>query len=504
MAGACIGFCLMIILGSAAERTSTNEYCASCHFHPESTASWKQSKHYNGSTGVKTDCISCHLPPRGDSKFLRAKAVTGGKDLWSSITKKKEEIDWDSKGEVEYASKIVYNSSCKSCHHNLYPEGISDDGIIAHLYYDEHEDDLGLQCISCHLDAGHYIPGYQHKKMSFTPQASSGPVFQCAAEVQTFSDFTETIPATSASLVMRAIPGGSFTMGSPEGEFMRKSDEGPERKVRLSPFWMAEVEVTWDLYWAFLSETLSEGRIDPEEVMRHNSRDDIDAVTGPTPAFGTPDQLWGMGQRPAITMTHYAAEVFCKWLSLKTGKHYRLPTEAEWEYAARAGSSGAYFFEGEPKRLSKASLRSKLFGSDTTHIASYAIYEANSRSRSAEPSEVKPNSFGLKNMLGNVMEYCSDWYAPDAYLSLQDGCLDPQGPASGQEHVVRGGAYNSDAADLRCAARSHTRHDAWLRTDPQNPKSIWWYSDIKGIGFRVVCDVPQEIIKSHNNEQINQ
>jgi formylglycine-generating enzyme required for sulfatase activity len=91
------------------------------------------------------------------------------------------------------------------------------------------------------------------------------------------------------------------------------------------------------------------------------------------------------------------------------------------------------------------------------------------------------------------MEYCSDWYAENAYASLEDGELNPMGPKSGSEHVVRGGLYTSDAADLRSAARNHTEHDAWLKTDPQQPKSIWWYSDVKGIGFRVVCEVPDEI-----------
>ena len=96
-------------------------------------------------------------------------------------------------------------------------------------------------------------------------------------------------------------------------------------------------------------------------------------------------------------------------------------------------------------------------------------------------------------MLGNVMEYCSDWYAEDAYSALKDGAVDRKGPAEGTEHVVRGGLYNSDAADVRSASRAATAHDAWLKTDPQKPKSIWWYSDIKGIGFRVVCDLPETI-----------
>lgn len=77
---------------------------------------------------------------------------------------------------------------------------------------------------------------------------------------------------------------------------------------------------------------------------------------------------------------------------------------------------------------------------------------------------------------------------------ISDGSYDPKGPENGEEFVVRGGAYSDDASRVRCAARNHTRNDDWLRTDPQNPKSIWWYSDIKGIGFRVVCDVPEGIL----------
>ena len=117
----------------------------------------------------------------------------------------------------------------------------------------------------------------------------------------------------------------------------------------------------------------------------------------------------------------------------------------------------------------------------------------NSKNRTQEPTKMKANPFGLKNMLGNVMEYCSDWYSENAYSQLQDGAVDPKGPESGTEHVVRGGYYTDDAANLRSASRGKTNHVEWLRTDPQNPKSIWWYSDIKGIGFRVVCEVPEGV-----------
>jgi formylglycine-generating enzyme required for sulfatase activity len=83
-------------------------------------------------------------------------------------------------------------------------------------------------------------------------------------------------------------------------------------------------------------------------------------------------------------------------------------------------------------------------------------------------------------MTGNVWEYTSDWYAGD-------------GVAPETEHVIRGGTYADDASGVRSASRSHSRHDAWLKTDPQQPKSIWWYSDVKAIGFRVVMEVPEGI-----------
>jgi formylglycine-generating enzyme required for sulfatase activity len=92
------------------------------------------------------------------------------------------------------------------------------------------------------------------------------------------------------------------------------------------------------------------------------------------------------------------------------------------------------------------------------------------------------------------MEYCSDWYADDAYSQLKDGAVDPKGPAEGTEHVVRGGNYSYDASAIRSAFRASTHHSDWLRTDPQNPKSIWWYSNVKGVGFRVVCDVPEGVV----------
>lgn len=492
LVGLVIGVSAMIVFNTFWVRSSSNDSCMSCHAHPESDASWKQSYHHNNGSGTKTDCAACHLPPKGTFKYARVKARMGVKDFWSHLTKDVETIDWTRKSELDYAQTIVYNESCKECHVNLYPEGITDEGITAHLYYDENEEKLNLQCISCHLDAGHYDPNYQHASLKSAPKLS-GIIHEKAAEVTEFKNFTETVPGTVASIRMIAVPGGEFLLGSPEDEPLRKEDEGPQKKVRVSPFFMGEYEVTWDQFWAFYTETMSEGRTPPSKIYANNSREDIDAVSGPTPPFGAPDQGWGMGDRPAITMTHYSAETFCQWLSLKTGRKYRLPTEAEWEYAARGGTSTPYFFEGNPKKFSNEGFLKNIFKPDTTGNNGFTIYANNSSNRSQEPSKVKANPFGLKNMLGNVAEYCADKYSEDAYKNIQDGALDPQGPSDGEEYVIRGGLYNSDAADLRSAARAHTQHDAWLKTDPQNPKSIWWYSDFKGIGFRVVCEVPEGV-----------
>lgn len=493
--GVAVGIAFAAGFHATYAKTSTNEYCMSCHVHTDADASWKQSVHVSNRSGTVTDCAACHLPPESmPGRRFAAKTRLGVKDMMAYMFKDSEKIDWEAKGELEHARKIVFNESCVSCHANLYPEGVSDEAVVAHLYYEEYEKKYKLQCISCHLDAGHYNPDYRHESMKTVPVAA-GPVYETRGELTSFADFTETIPGTTAAIKMIAIPGGSFTMGSPAGEPLRKADEGPQRTVELSPFFMAEIETTWDQFWAFYRETMSEGRTAPETVYANNSRDDIDAVSGPTPPFGAPDQGWGMGARPAITMTHYAAQTFCQWLSLKTGRKYRLPTEAEWEYAARGGTSYPYFFEGNPKKFSSEGLLKGIFKADTAGMARNVIYAANSGNKTHEPARVAANPFGLKNMLGNVMEYCSDWYSEDAYSALQEGAVNPRGPQSGTEHVVRGGSYASDAADVRCAARSHTEHDAWLRTDPQNPKSIWWYSDVKGIGFRVVCEVPQEIIE---------
>ena len=242
---------------------------------------------------------------------------------------------------------------------------------------------------------------------------------------------------------------------------------------------------------AFFRATGSQGRTEGQEVTKKN----VDAISGATPPWGAPDQGWGKGKRPAITMSWHAANVYCQWLSKVTGKKYRLPTEAEWEYACRGGTETPYFFPGDPKKFTSEGFLRKIFRPDTAVISSRVVYNMNSDGKTKEPGGMIPNPFGLKNMSGNVAEFCSDYYSPTAYLNDSTDMVNPQGPVRGSEHVIRGGSFKSDARDVRSAARDYTKTKAWLVTDPQMPKSIWWYSDCIDVGFRVVCEVDSSLGK---------
>jgi len=490
------GLLLFWIFEKTLTVTSSNSFCISCHIHPEADNSWKRSVHYDTRSGYRTGCVECHLPPKGQG-YLPAKIKTGLRDLWGYLVKDSASFDWVEKRRLENARLYTYESSCIKCHENLFPVTLSREGADAHLYYRQTKKTPELHCINCHLNAGHYIEGYTHGSNKTFGTASSAPreIFKEPAKVEKFESYTEKIPGSSVTFRMIAIPGGRFMMGSPDGEPFRKPDEGPVREVEISPFFMAEIEVTWDEYLAFYAQTAAEGRSTDTEGLRAGGKgaSGVDAITGATPPYGQPDQGWGLGQRPAISFSFHAAETYCKWLSLVTGKTYRLPTEAEWEYACRGGTTGPYFFDGDPLKFQKAGLRARISKNDTSVINSFVVYRENSNLRTQLPERVRPNPFGLKNMLGNVAEFCSDWYKPDILSQYPDGLVvNPKGPEEGTEHVVRGGSYLDPAGRVRSAARDYTRTAEWLRTDPQMPKSIWWYSDCFHTGFRVVCEFDEK------------
>lgn len=485
---------LLAIFNKTIHYTSTDEFCASCHVHPHADASFKLSVHNSSRSGVSVNCVDCHLPPEDQGLyFLTRKAYHGAHDFYVYVTKDPEEIDWEEKRTREAAKRFVYEDGCKKCHVNLFPTTLNALGAESHLKY--LRDPENSSCLQCHLDVGHYR-GERGLTIDEDIISGSKEIFTVPAKVEEFSTFNEQIPGTSVSFSMIAIPGGQFNMGTPPNEPFRQSDEGPVREVAVDSFWMAEVEVTWNEYLAFFSATGSQGRKEAVEA-----DEETDGISGATPPWGAPDQGWGKGTRPAITMTHHAAETYCRWLSSVTGKKYRLPTEAEWEYAARAGTNTPYFFGGSPKDYETGGLWNKLFGPDTTTINSYVIYLENSPVRTQIPALVKPNQFGLKNMLGNVAEFCLDYYDPTVYAKYPKGVVrNPRGPREGLEHVVRGGSFNNSAKDLRAGKRDFTKTEAWLITDPQIPKSIWWYSDCKNVGFRVICEYDPEELESEKNK----
>ena len=482
-----IGFIAALVILRAGKAvmdyTSTDKYCVSCHIHPMADNSWKLSAHFNNRTGNIVHCVECHLPPEGHGHIF-AKARHGFKDVYGFYFKDSAKINWDEIKLLDNAKGYVYEKSCQQCHQNLFPVKLSVDGGNAHLQYTTGKEPLN--CINCHLNVGHYNPDdlHAHNANFGVTSAVSQANYTEPAHVSKFESFREQIPGSTVTFDMIALPGGQFMMGSPDNEPLRKADEGPRHKVQLSRFWIGKTEVTWDEYMAFFRATGSQGRTEGQIVTKKN----VDAISGATPPWGAPDQGWGKGTRPAITMSWHAANVYCQWLSKVTGKKYRLPTEAEWEYACRAGSETPYFFPGNPRKFSSSGFLRKLLGPDTAVISSHVVYKVNSSTKTKEPKSVKPNSFGLVNMSGNVAEFCLDYYSPDAYKKDSSLVINPTGPSDGQEHVIRGGSFKSDARDVRSAARDFTKTKAWLVTDPQMPKSIWWYSDCIDVGFRVVCE----------------
>ena len=175
----------------------------------------------------------------------------------------------------------------------------------------------------------------------------------------------------------------------------------------------------------------------------------------------------GKGEYPAICMTQHAARTFCKWLSAKTGRYYRLPTEAEWEFACRAGTKTAFSF-----------------GDNLDELDDHAWYFDNSDDAYQKVGQKKPNPWGLHDMHGNVAEWVLDQYQADYYGT--GNSVNPLNiPKTLYPRVVRGGGWDDDPEMLRSAVREGSS-DEWKDEDPQIPRSIWYHTNAIGVGFRVV------------------
>tara|TARA_R110002012_G_scaffold38661_3_gene107338 strand:+ start:43023 stop:43991 length:969 start_codon:yes stop_codon:yes gene_type:complete len=280
--------------------------------------------------------------------------------------------------------------------------------------------------------------------------------------------YTETLPGSTATLEMVSLPPGSFLMGSKADEIGRDLDEGPVREIQVDGFWMSKFEVTWELYNLFVERAIDhlDHKTKGEEVQL-----DIDGISGATTPYV--DMSLGMGREkdyPAVNVTQRAASAFCQWLSAITGRYYRLPTEAEWEYAARAGSVDPYHF-----------------GTDISQLGGFAWFQNNSNETYHPVGEKKPNPWGLYDMYGNVAEWTLDQYKADGY---QNTILPFEPVVTEYPIVLRGGSFKDGPEQLRSASRLDSK-PIWKERDPQFPRSKWWFTDAAFVGFRVVR--PKEV-----------
>lgn len=234
------------------------------------------------------------------------------------------------------------------------------------------------------------------------------------------------------------IPAGEFVMGSPTDQPGRQDREKLHRVRLRRPFFIGVSEVTQAGYAAVMQEN-------PSRFGRDEGRDDEHSAI-----------------HPVDSVSWHAAAAFCERLSAleaerKAGRVYRLPTEAEWEFACRAGARGLWSFGDDPKRL-----------------AEHAWYRTRGSKRTSHPvGRLRANAWGLYDMHGNLWEWCSDWYAADFGDGLH---VDPTGPRHGQTKVIRGGCFMSVPAHTRCATRFH------------DPPAI----GDDDVGFRVVMELVSE------------
>ncbi len=242
--------------------------------------------------------------------------------------------------------------------------------------------------------------------------------------------FKQDIPAAAFAFDMLPIPG--------------------DATKNIKPFYLSKTEITWEAFDVFIY------RLDEPEsksTPATSAAPPADAITRPTKPYIPPDRGFGHEGFAAIGMSHHSAATFCAWLSAKSGRHYRLPTEAEWEHACLAGAKGPLPFD------------------DAAKLPDYAWCESNSADTTHPVAKKLPNAWGLHDMLGNVAEWCD---APDG------------------AGAVRGGSYLDSADDIRPTTRSPNK-PAWNASDPQVPKSKWWLANATHIGFRIVCDSPDPV-----------
>ncbi|MCA9207899.1 MAG: formylglycine-generating enzyme family protein [Planctomycetales bacterium] len=289
--------------------------------------------------------------------------------------------------------------------------------------------------------------------------------------------YTAVIPGTDVKYEMVPIPGGKFKMGSPDAEAGREATEGPQFEVTIDPFWMGKYEITWAEYKSYMNmyPILKSFQIRNMRAVTDDNRSL--AITAPTELYD-PSFTFEKGEdprQPAVTMTQYAARQYTKWLSGMTNLHFRLPTEAEWEYACRAGTTTAYHF-----------------GDDAEQVGDYAWFYPNAEETTHPVGQKKPSPWGLYDMHGNVAEWTLDQLLDDGFKRFGGKSLKAADavvwPVKEWPRVARGGHWDDDAEQCRCASRLGSNDPEWKANDPNFPLSPWWFTDdpARGVGFRIV------------------
>jgi formylglycine-generating enzyme required for sulfatase activity len=238
-------------------------------------------------------------------------------------------------------------------------------------------------------------------------------------------------PPNSIDMKLEPIPAGKFQMGSPKGEEGRDDNEAPLHEVEITqPFYMGKYAVTRGQFRLFIQDEKYHGG----KQYKTDAEKDGAAFTWENPRFMQTDE------HPVVYVSWNDAVAFCEWLSQKEGKKYRLPTEAEWEYSCRAGTTTRYGF-----------------GDVESQLKDYAWYDKNSDRGTHSVGKKKANARGLYDMHGNVRQWCQDWYDKDYYTNRAR--QDPQGPGAGTDRVARGSSWSSEPRNCRAARRMGHKPD---------------------------------------------
>ena len=245
--------------------------------------------------------------------------------------------------------------------------------------------------------------------------------------------YAHKIPGTKVVFKMVPIPAGQFTMGE------AKTDGINSRRlstVNVKAFWIGQHEVSWAEYQRYMEMDANFKLLQRNGIRKVENREAVDAVTAPS-ALYEPDITYEAGEdldQPAASMTQFAAKQYTKWLSLLTGTAFRLPYEAEWEYACRANTTTKYYF-----------------GDDDSELKNHAWFADNSDEERHASGKLKPNPWGLFDMYGNVSEWVLDGYAEgSADLEAKDARSIQESfrkPEAVYPRTLRGGSFVS-ASDL--------------------------------------------------------